>query len=237
MTTTNRDDTPRGAPTTASAQELPSSRSLLRSTVIALVTALVLLITVVLPAEYGVDPTGIGRVLGLTRMGEIKVALAKEAEAAAAADSASAVRGAATPTAATPVAASVTAPTVAPATPAGGVQSASADSTQNSHETRITIRPGEGEEVKLVMRRGARATYSWSTDGGGVNYLTHGDTANAPSNAYHTYGRGTGARSDEGAIVAAFDGNHGWFWRNRTNAVVTVTLRTRGEYQDLKQPN
>jgi hypothetical protein len=86
------------------------------------------------------------------------------------------------------------------------------------------------------MRRGARATFAWSADGGGVNFLTHGDTANAPANAYHTYGRGTGARSDEGAIVAAFDGMHGWFWRNRTGGVVTVTLRTTGDYQELKQP-
>ncbi|HEU0076657.1 MAG TPA: hypothetical protein VFQ76_03350, partial [Longimicrobiaceae bacterium] len=51
--------------------ELPSSRALLRSTAIAAATAAVLLVTVVLPAEYGVDPTGVGRVLGLTEMGEI----------------------------------------------------------------------------------------------------------------------------------------------------------------------
>ena len=235
--TTNLDSAPRGTPTPAPAQELPSSRSLLRSTVIALVTALVLLFTVILPAEYGVDPTGIGRVLGLTRMGEIKVALAKEAEAAAAADSANAAGGATTPAAATSAAATASSPSAAPATPAAAVPAASADSTERSHETRITIRPGEGKEVKLAMRRGARATYAWSTDGAGVNFLTHGDTANAPANAYHTYGRGTGARSDEGAIVAAFDGNHGWFWRNRTNAVVTVTLRTKGDYQELKQQN
>jgi hypothetical protein len=38
--------------------ELPSSRTLLRSTLIAAAVAAVLLVTVVLPAEYGVDPTG-----------------------------------------------------------------------------------------------------------------------------------------------------------------------------------
>lgn len=65
--------------------QLPSSRQLLRSTVIAAVSALVLLTTVVLPAEYGIDPTGIGRKLGLTDMGEIKTRLAAEAEADAAA--------------------------------------------------------------------------------------------------------------------------------------------------------
>lgn len=46
--------------------------------------------TVVLPAEYGIDPTGVGRALGLTQMGEIKTRLAKEALADAAADAAAA---------------------------------------------------------------------------------------------------------------------------------------------------
>ena len=52
--------------------ELPSSARLLRSTLIAVTTAVALLATVILPAEYAVDPTGIGGILGLTQMGEIK---------------------------------------------------------------------------------------------------------------------------------------------------------------------
>jgi hypothetical protein len=58
--------------------ELPSNQQLLRSTIIALIVAAVLLVTTVLPAEYGIDPTRIGRALGLTQMGEIKVQLAEE---------------------------------------------------------------------------------------------------------------------------------------------------------------
>ena len=57
--------------------ELPSTRQLIRSTLIAAVSAVVLLYSVVLPSEYGIDPTGLGRVLGLTEMGEIKTRLAK----------------------------------------------------------------------------------------------------------------------------------------------------------------
>ena len=26
-------------------------------------------------------------------------------------------------------------------------------------------------------------------------------------------------------MIAAFDGSHGWFWRNRSGAPVTITLR------------
>src|SRR5437773_2443403 len=61
--------------------ELPTSRQLLRSTLIAVAAAAVLLVTVVLPAEYGIDPTGTGRLIGLTQMGDIKKQLVIEAEA------------------------------------------------------------------------------------------------------------------------------------------------------------
>ena len=46
--------------------ELPNKKILNRATLIAATIAAVLLVTVVLPAEYGVDRTGVGRLLGLT---------------------------------------------------------------------------------------------------------------------------------------------------------------------------
>ena len=61
--------------------DLPSSKQLVKSTVIAAAAAAVILVTIVLPSEYGIDPTGTGQVLGLTEMGEIKTQLAEEAEA------------------------------------------------------------------------------------------------------------------------------------------------------------
>ncbi len=59
--------------------DLPSKAHLIKSTIIAVVIATVILITAVLPAEYGIDPTGIGKVIGLVKMGEIKTSLSKEA--------------------------------------------------------------------------------------------------------------------------------------------------------------
>jgi len=64
-----------------SLDQLPTTTQLIRSTIIAGLSALAILLTVILPAEYGIDPTGIGRGLGLTEMGEIKKQLAEEAEA------------------------------------------------------------------------------------------------------------------------------------------------------------
>lgn len=65
----------------------PTLKSLRRAVIVALLTAAVLVITAVLPAEYGVDPTGIGRRLGLTQMGRLKQELAREAIEDARADS------------------------------------------------------------------------------------------------------------------------------------------------------
>jgi hypothetical protein len=30
-------------------------------------------------------------------------------------------------------------------------------------------------------------------------------------------------------------GRHGWFWRNRTDPDITVTLKTAGDYQESKE--
>lgn len=60
--------------------KLPSGGRLLRSTLVASAAAMAILFTTILPAEYAIDPTGIGRMLGLTQMGEIKAQLAEEAK-------------------------------------------------------------------------------------------------------------------------------------------------------------
>ena len=51
-----------------STQAGPSIATLLRTTAIALVVAMILLIAFVLPAEYAIDPLGTGRRLGLTEI-------------------------------------------------------------------------------------------------------------------------------------------------------------------------
>jgi hypothetical protein len=197
--------------------ELPSTRRLLRSTAIAAAVAAGILVTTVLPAEYGVDPTGIGRMLGLTQMGEIKMQLAREAASAAAEPAVVTSAGAeATGLAATPVPS-------APTPPAG-----------KSDVTEVILHPNpaSGKEIKLVMRKGAHVNYSWAVNQGVVNYDTHGDS---PTTNYHGYAKATAVKADSGLLTAAFDGHHGWYWRNRGTDTVVVTLRTSGDYSELKR--
>ncbi len=51
---------------------LPSRRSLLKASAIAIAMAAALLVVAILPAEYGIDPTGIGGKLGLTALNDAR---------------------------------------------------------------------------------------------------------------------------------------------------------------------
>ena len=112
--------------------ELPSKQQLNRATAIAAGVAALLLFTTVLPAEYGFDPSGVGRVLGLTPMGEMKLAQAAEAEANAAAPE------------------EETADLTLDDTPAAAT---SVNGSQTG-QVRLTLAPGGGTEVKRPCRRG-----------------------------------------------------------------------------------
>jgi len=204
--------------------ELPSTGKLLRSTLLAALTAIALLVLVVLPAEYAIDPTGAGRILGLTRMGEIKMSLAAEAVAAEAAPPpASATARTASP---------ASSPTAAAATPAATGDVALP---AQQHSISLTLKPGQAAEIKLGMREGGRVSYEWTAVGGAINYDTHGDPIGAPKNFYHGYGKGKNAHGDKGVLQAAFDGKHGWYWRNRAAAEVTVKLMTNGAYDTIER--
>ena len=177
---------------------------------------MVLLFTVVLPAEYGIDPTGVGKLLRLTEMGQVKQQLAEEA----AADAAGLV---ATETSDID---NMTEQTIN-TTP---TDTTVADG-QWRDEIPFTLTPGEGIEIKMKMSEGDKANYSWVVTGGEVNFDTHGDALGKAI----SYEKGRGVASDEGVLEAAFTGNHGWFWRNRGDSDVQVVLRTRGDYSTIKK--
>lgn len=233
--------------------DLPTSRQLVKATLLAAAAAGVILITIILPAEHAIDPTGIGRLLGLTEMGEIKAQLAEEAAADAAADLAAATQ-AAGPAAAEAVAAAgppaviaeapAVAPAVAPATPVAAPVAAPAATVMaaapaatvagvRSDVTRITLAPDKAAEVKLVAKAGAAIDFNWSVEGGVVNYDTHGDPDGEPDAPYHGYGKGRDSAGERGRLTAAFDGKHGWYWRNRGDAPVTIVLTTSGAYAEV----
>ena len=206
--------------------------------------AVALVFTTILPAEYGIDPTGMGRLTGLTEMGKIKMQLHNEAEA----DRQKSLSPASEPTPRAGLMDRILAvilirPAAAhdgghgPGTGAAmpGAMPAESERPKSAGRTdqmSITLEPGQGAEIKLRMRKGARANYAWTAEGGKVNYDKHGDDGGSAAKSYK---KGRGVTGDDGVLEAAFAGNHGWFWRNRTKKDVTVKLWTNGDYSDIKR--
>lgn len=191
-------------------EDLPTRAQLRRSSIIAGIGAIAIGVMIYMPAELGQDPTGVGTILGLTEMGEIKQQLKAENEADALLH---------------------------------GTQEessllhdifglfVSAAHAQETWQDEITfvLAPGDYTEIKATMEKGATLFYSWVAEGGRINFDLHAHAGGQNV----TYEKGRGQTSGEGSFETPFAGDHGWFWRNRDDASVTVTLQLRGDYSAI----
>ena len=153
------------------------------------------------------------KVLGLTKMGEIKVFLAQE-EAAQSTEEPAAIT---------------------PAQPTQNIEQKPVETVTDLRKDslKLTLAPNEGNEIKLTMNKGERARYVWYTDGGAANFDGHSDSVKHKID-YRSWQKGRSQR-EEGELVAEFDGKHGWFWRNRTSTSMTITLQVEGEHSEIDE--
>lgn len=105
----------------------------------------------------------------------------------------------------------------------------------NSDEMSLVLQPGEGAEIKALMRGGESFVFSWTTDGGPVNFDMHGERPNA-GDEFSSYWKDRGRSSGHGSFTAPFDGSHGWYWRNRGEQPVTVRVKLSGFFEKLYRP-
>jgi hypothetical protein len=197
----------------------PSGKRIGLSVLGAALVALVVLVTAVLPAEYGIDPTGIGRALGLTALNTPATRTLQVKDVLGGNET---VREVEVPAFNEPV------PLPNPA-----VHQAE----DRPIQTRtVTVELGEGQEteVKTVLRTSKVITYTWKTDGGLVYTDMHGHDPAAGQDFFVRYREDQeGATEATGSLVAPFDGEHGWYWLNISEGPVTITLTVTGFFDDI----
>lgn len=209
----------------------PSTGRLLKATGVALAVAAIVLVTTVLPAEYGIDPTGIGSRLGLDAL----------------AGNASAAELPPPSVAPTPVAGTVAPADTQVATEAVKVFGAEPGQTFDTQAVSkhqapfrrdtmsLTLQPGEGAEIKAQLASGDAFLFHW-TASGDVAVDMHGERSNAAKDEYTSYSIELAQREASGQLLAPFDGRHGWYWLNRGPDVVTVQVEVAGFQQKLFRP-
>ncbi len=82
-------------------------------------------------------------------------------------------------------------------------------------------------ESMVKMNKGQSLTYSWTAaKADNLWHEFHGHTDEAVT----FYKKAEGA-THEGALTAPFDGEHGWYFENRSDKPTTVKLRLSGFYE------
>ena len=163
-----------------------------------------LFVLFVLPAEFHRDPTGFGRLTGLDRLAGPEVV------------------------------------TVA-AAPAGPNATTRFYATAFRTDTIVINLPPDDMnelEYKVKMRPGDTLTYSWIVTGDEAHpewfyYDFHGEARPVAEGAKATvmeYRQSTGLNSS-GALVAPFEGVHGWYFQNQSDKPQTVRLKISGFYE------
>ena len=197
--------------------EPPSRKRILVSSAIALVVALIVLVAVIWPAEYGRDPTGIGGLLGITGMS------AGQTQTIAIGDPLSNdFREVEIPAFGDPV------PLPNPA-----VYQAH-DEAPRTRTMQIALATDGRTEVKAVLQENQVITFEWSVDDGVVYYDFHGHTPEFGEDFWVRYEEDQrGSAHERGSLVAPFSGEHGWYWVNLENHPVTVTLTVTGYFDEM----
>ena len=216
---TNRTNTQMPFPPVASAGKIALA------TVVALIVGVVILVTAVLPAEYGIDPLGTGKALGLM-------------------DLAASGKAAPAPSASGDATAATIVPVVDGETADGAPHVKGTFIAQPARykvdSREIILRPGEGMEIKYHLPKGGGLVYSWTaTDTVGYEFHTEPDK-NPPNTRigyYESYDldRKVGKKQSHGVFVAPHTGIHGWFWENTTQKEVTLNLVSSGYYDWIYQ--
>lgn len=188
--------------------QLPSAMSLIKATVMAIAGALVILVVIVLPAEYGIDPTGLGNQMGLTTLS------AEPADATIK-----------TPTS---VAVKTSLSSFVPPVWIGS-------SPYRSDRMSLVLQPGKGAEIKARMTSGENFVFNWKTEGGDVYFDMHGEKLDA-GDEFTSYWLERSRSSASGSFEAPFEGTHGWYWKNNGTEPVTVFLEISGFYAALYKP-
>jgi hypothetical protein len=93
----------------------------------------------------------------------------------------------------------------------------------------IDIPAGKGLEYKLLMDAFVHLEYEWNTDGEPLYFDFHGEPKGDKTGYFESFSITT-ADKMKGSLTTPFAGSHGWYWKNKTDSVITVTLSTKGDY-------
>ena len=197
------------------------TKKIIKATVVAFIIGAIILITSVLPAEYGIDPTGAGHYLGFSKLHHVEnteITPSAEMVVQPSHRLLKLENGGSSPDIAIPTEVNNPAP--------------EKQLEEREDSILFNVPAGKGLEYKINMLKHGKVKYEWTTDKGTVFFDFHGEVKEKiPSNNvyFESY---TVAYSNNmiGNFLAPFEGKHGWYFQNKSENDLVITIRLKGQY-------
>ncbi len=194
--------------------------TMLKVTITTIIGALILLVLIVLPAEYSIDLTGFGKITGLNKL---------SGEPTETIEITDIIGG-------NEVIREVEIPMFGEPTPLPN-PSVFQDQAEEALSMSMIIELGafEQTEIKTVLDEGKVIVYSWEVEGDiNVYFDFHGHEESFGPDFYVRYKeRQEGLSKSSGSLTAPFYGEHGWLFLNINEQPVSITLNVTGYYNDI----
>lgn len=103
---------------------------------------------------------------------------------------------------------------------------------QQENEITITVPAKKGVEYKFYLKQYEKLTYEWTSEVP-LYFDFHGEPLDYETTKYFESFAESISNKTKGVMTVPFDGSHGWYWKNNSDKAVTVTLKTKGNYNIL----
>jgi hypothetical protein len=97
----------------------------------------------------------------------------------------------------------------------------------------FTLKPAEGMEYKYRLEEGGTLLYSWTATSD-LYWELHSEPEGSPRGYAEFFDTNQGVGSN-GSYQAPFPGLHGWWWENKSDREVTITLVAAGFYTESRE--
>lgn len=189
--------------------------------------AVIILILIVLPAEYNIDITGFGRLTGLTKLVEVKDTESTQEDVTTLSnDDYEKARQ--------ELLSKTSFDTNKGVKKDDVVVTPVAKNTDDKVLTKIySLGPRQDKEIKFKMNKGDKTDFTWSTTQ--TVYLDqHGEPTTPEGSKFLPFkSTKTGKyQRDSWTIIAEFTGTHGWYWRNLSNETIQIELTMKGQFEE-----
>lgn len=200
-------------------QSLNNKRKILKSIILAFFIGTIILLVAVLPAEYGIDLLGTGKLFGFSKLHNKEVEMNKTSTTGLNFKKITLNDVGSSTDILKPIEANNPPP--------------KQQFLKREDVIKVIVPAKKGIEYKVKMLKYGSMKYEWSTTDQIVFTDFHGEVKqdNPPKDVFYESYTVAYSNNMGGTLTAPFEGKHGWYFKNLIDDDVVVIIKLKGEYE------